>query len=86
MGIGNLALLLIGLLILERNAFSVLDAIYWLVVIAVLMARLMDIRRFGGRTIDNEPASMHHFRRYVLKLPLVAAGFWAFAHILPLVL
>jgi hypothetical protein len=82
MGFGNLSLLMLGLLIIEENRFSTLDFIYWAIVVALGVARLVDISRFQGRTIEGEPATMRHFRRYAWRLPLIAAGFWITAHLL----
>lgn len=80
MGFGNMALVLIAILIIQRRAFSALDAAYWVVVAALLAARYVDIARFAGRTTDGEPAMMWHFRRYALRLLLIAAALWAGVH------
>ena len=82
MAFGNLTLLMIGVVIVEQKRFSALDILYWFVVIALGVARLVDIKRFDGRTIEGEPATMLHFRRYAWRLPLMAAGVWIAAHLL----
>lgn len=82
MGFGNAALALIAVLIVQREGFSTLDIFYWVIVIALAVARLVDITRFAGSTIEGEPATMMHFRRYAWQLPLIAAGVWIMAHLL----
>jgi hypothetical protein len=80
MGFGNLALTLTAILIIQRRSFSAMDAAYWVVVAALLAARYVDITRFAGRTLEGEPAMMMHFRRYALRLLLIAAALWAGVH------
>ena len=82
MAFGNLALLMMAVVIVEQKRFSSLDIIYWVIVIALGLARLVDITRFEGRTIEGEPAPMVHFRRYAWRLPWAALGIWAVAHLL----
>lgn len=85
MAFGNLALLMLALLIFQRKGFSALDAAYWAVVAALGGARYADIARFDGLTASGEPATMRHFRRYVLGLFAVATGLWVCMHLLGLV-
>lgn len=82
MAFGNLALLAVAGLIVERNAFSIFDAIYWLLVIALAAARYADIRRFNGLTVDGEPATAVHLRLYLIKLIILAAVLWAVVHLI----
>lgn len=82
MAFGNLALLMLALVIFQRGGFSLLDGVYWAVVVAPAGARYTDIGRFGGLTTSGEPATMRHFRRYVIGLVLLAAGCWASVHVL----
>jgi hypothetical protein len=80
MGFGNVAVLALAALIAVRGAFSALDAIYWLIVIVLAAARYLDIRRFNGLTIEGEPATPVHLRRYLNRLFILAAGLWAVVH------
>jgi len=82
MAFGNLALLMLAVLVIKEKRFSPLDLVYWGVVLALGVARFVDIRRFAGRTIDDEPATMLHFRRYAWRLPLLAGVLWIGAHLL----
>ena len=82
MAFGNLALVMIAIVIVRQQRFSVLDVAFWLIVIAAAVARLVDIKHFDGRTVEGEPATMIHFRRYAWRLPVVAAILWSAAHLL----
>jgi hypothetical protein len=73
-------LLAIAALIADRSEFSPLDGIYWLIVGALALARYLDIRRFDGRTIDGDPATPVHLRRYLMRLFMLAVGLWVVVH------
>lgn len=47
---------------------SILDAVVWLTVLLMLIARRVDIVRYSGRTMDGEPATLEDWRRYVAVL------------------
>lgn len=42
--------------------------IYWLTVVAIIVARLVDIRFFRGDTYDGKPATMRHWIRHAALL------------------
>lgn len=44
---------------------SLLDVVVWLTVLAMIVARRIDIVRYAGRTMDGEPATLADWRRYV---------------------
>lgn len=77
-GVGILAILTI--VIARRAAFSVVDVIFWTVVLLVAAVRLVDITRFNGETADGEPATVATWRRYVVTLVAVAGVAWGLAH------
>ena len=78
--VGNAALLLLAVLITEQKAFSRLDVAFWMTVAALILLRYIDITRLNGLTADGEPASLKHWRRYVLLLLLIAGCLWVLAH------
>jgi hypothetical protein len=82
MGAGNIALLFLAMTIFRAARFSVLDAVYWVVVAAVIGARYADITRFHGRTPSGEPATMRHFFRYLITILIVTSALWVVAHAL----
>lgn len=82
MGLGNFALVICAVLAARRPAPSLLDGIYALIVVSLIIARYVDISRYRGETVDGDPASMSHWRRYVLALVPTAAAIWLFARFL----
>lgn len=58
---------------------SFLDAVVWVTTGLMLLARWLDITRFNGRTVSDEPATLGHWRRYVALLVGVTLGAWLFA-------
>jgi len=47
--------------------------IFWLIALALILARYVDIKFLKGETADNKPATLKHWRRYSVIL-LSAAG------------
>jgi hypothetical protein len=82
MGLGNLGLVICALLAGRRPAPSPLDGVYVAIVISVIVARYLDISRFGGGTVDGDPATMGHWRRHALGLVPVAVALWLGARFL----
>ncbi|MBK7825607.1 hypothetical protein [Nannocystis sp.] len=80
--VGNGLLYLSLVLIASRHAPlpSYLDVIAGAAVLAMIGARRVDIVRFGGRTVQDEPASLADWRRFSLLLVVVAAVSWLIAH------
>lgn len=59
---------------------SSLDLVVGVTLILMLVARWLDITRFSGRTFADEPASMHHWRRYAVLLVGSTLATWSLAH------
>jgi hypothetical protein len=55
------------------------DVTFWVVVGIVIALRYLDVRRFRGRTMDGDPATMHHVVRYAMGLVGGAALLWTLA-------
>jgi hypothetical protein len=75
---GNAGLAILAALISKQTpwTFSVLDGSFWGLVAALLVARYLDIARFGGLTVNNEPANRGHWVRYAIKLVIISALLW----------
>lgn len=85
--VGGEALLMVFCFkIFQKKVFSVLDAVFWVTVLAMALVRYVDISRFHGQTADSQPAGMGHWRRYVLLLLAASVALWALAHGLPYLL
>jgi hypothetical protein len=71
-------------LIAQSSGPSELDAVYAATVVAMAVARYVDIVRFLGTTSEGEPATVGHFWRYVVVLMLGAGAAWGAAHLVGL--
>lgn len=56
------------------------DALFWGLVIALVIARYLDVERFGGRTADGQPASLSDVRSYAVRLFGGSLALWAAVH------
>jgi hypothetical protein len=61
------------------------DALFWVVVVAVLVVRYIDIFRYDGKTAEMKPATPRDFRRYAIGLVITCAALWTCAQSVQLV-
>jgi hypothetical protein len=80
MMVGPCVLFFLAFFIAERRGLSALDLAYWSVVLAAILARHVDVTRLEGQTDDGKPATLGHWRRFVLLMVLVAGAVWILAH------
>lgn len=80
---GNAALFMLAILIFQKRGFSFLDAVFWAIVAALVLLRYMDITRLHGLTSNSEPATLKHWRMYVIRLIVASAAMWGLAHGIP---
>jgi len=80
--VGNIALFAAVASISRQPAwtFSILDVIYFGIVVAVIAARFADITWFDGTTVKNEPVTRSTFIRYSAVLVSLACLLWLAAH------
>ena len=83
---GNAALFMLAILIFQKSGFSFLDAVFWAIVAALVLLRYMDITRLKGLTSNSEPATLKHWRMYVIRLLVASAAMWGLAHGIPCLL
>lgn len=78
MAFGNLLLLVFAALIAKTSpwTFTVMDLGYWAIAALLMLARFLDITRFGGETSSGTPATRSHFNRYAIGLSLTAVAMW----------
>ncbi len=81
--LGPVLLFALAGLIAQRGGYSIIDILFGAGVAVVVFARLLDISKFEGTTLEGEPATMSHFWGYSLKLLMAATGAWLIAHWLP---
>lgn len=77
--VGNIALAAAALAIYNAPGWSIADLAFWLIVGLLIGARYLDIVRYQGTTAHGEPATIAHFKRYVLMLCVTATAVWAAA-------
>lgn len=82
MMMGPLGLLLAALSVYLSAGWTIADAAVWLIVGLLIAARYVDIARFKGETIQDQPATMTHFRRYVPLVLSAGAALWLLARAL----
>jgi hypothetical protein len=78
-GIGGFTVLIalaVMILRVEPWTFSIRDALYWLVTAAMIVARYVDVRRYGGKTSLGAPAHQKDVWKYALGLAGAAAALW----------
>jgi hypothetical protein len=78
---GPAALLLVAskIAFVPRWTPTEIDAVYCLLTIAIVLARIIDARRFGGTTADGSPLSRRALRGWMLAVTWSAASAWAIA-------
>jgi hypothetical protein len=82
MAFGNLALLAAWMQVMASERIGTPDALYVGVVLALLLARYVDITRLNGMTIHTERATRADLRRYVVALSVLALLGWLVARLL----
>ena len=71
---GYAALLFLAIFIAHGRGRAALDLVFWAIVLGLVAIRHIDITRLGGLTKDGDPASLQHWRKYVVFLLAVSAG------------
>jgi hypothetical protein len=82
MAIGNVALFFSAMLIARDGGItlSILDAVYWAVILSLLAVRYLDIRHFKGDTANGVPATMRDYRTYAWMTLALGTVIWLAAH------
>jgi hypothetical protein len=82
MMMGNMALGLCAVFITINSIpyFSVYDFIYWMIVVMLIIARYIDVKKLNGLTADGDPATPAHWRRHTFLLILVSVPLWIISH------
>jgi hypothetical protein len=82
MAFGNVVLLLAWMEVAASERIGTADAAYGGVVLALILARWVDVTRLNGMTVRAEPATRAHFARYAIVLSAVALLGWFLARLL----
>jgi hypothetical protein len=81
MVVGNLVLLTVAVEIVREPQWTltIKDALFWGVVAGLIVLRYVDVARLGGRTVNDEPATPRHLKRYASILLASSTALWLFA-------
>lgn len=56
--------------------FSILDGVFWGLILLSVFAKLVHVRKFHGMNTENKPSTMADFWGYSIKLLVLAGGIW----------
>ena len=79
---GNAILFITSIFIFEHKGgmFHTADAVFWITVAALVLARYLDMKLGTGLTATGMPASMAHWRKYVTLLLICSTAVWVLSH------
>jgi hypothetical protein len=78
---GSAILLFSAIGIIRHEGFlSIADGAFWAALAACIALRYVDVKYLHGHTAAGEPATMAHWRRYVLTMLGLGAAVWGIAH------
>jgi len=90
--IGRLVWMLVGPMVLAAITYNIVtrgvgwltvwDATYGIVVLLTIAGRWVEMRSGSALTATGEPATIEHFKRYLVILLVVAAVVWVVANAL----
>jgi hypothetical protein len=82
--VGNMALFFLAISIGQTAPFKLSwrDAAFLVVVLALALARFVDISFLDGRTTEDKPATLADWRRYTVWLLAAGVAVWFAAHAL----
>ncbi|GEM_PF-347988 len=82
MMIGPMALGLCAVFIAINSIpyFSIHDFTYWMIVVMLITARYIDVKKLNGLTADGDPATPAHWRRHTFLLIVVSLPLWIISH------
>jgi hypothetical protein len=81
---GN-AILFISVIVIAQNKggiFHTADVVFWITVLMLLIVRYLDIQYCGGYTATDKPATMSHWKKYLILLLLCSGAMWLLGHII----
>ena len=81
--LGNAILLFtaISIFLHKGEILHTADIVFWVTVAAIIIARYLDIKIWNGFTATGQPASMAHWRKYVVVLLIGSTATWIILHV-----
>ena len=82
--IGNVILFFTAIVILRHKgeAFHTADIVFWGIVMALALARYLDIKLWDKSDATGKPASTTRWRKYAVVLLVCSAVIWVLSHII----
>lgn len=82
--IGNVIVVLLAMKIVTHKIQIpfLFDFFYWLAAISLIVTRFIDIRYLNGQTVESEPATMTHWKKYAVGVFLISLCIWIIAHVI----
>ncbi len=80
--VGGVVMLLVLTITISQEppwTLTAKDVAFWAVVGIVVALRYIDVKRFRGRTMEGEPATVRHVVRYAIGLVGASALLWTLA-------
>ena len=85
MMIGNVILVFSAISIFQRKseawAWGVADIVFWVTVVAIAVARYLDIQVWKGFTAMGTPATKADLPKYLVMLGIFSTALWGLAHL-----
>jgi hypothetical protein len=81
MAVGNLLMAGAAVLVARGKFPIIMDAVFWMLTLGLVAVRYIDIARCKGLTSTGEPATLQHWRRYSVRLLVVAAVLYVSARL-----
>jgi hypothetical protein len=81
MVLGNVALVLCAALVAKGTAPIATSVAFFAIAIGLIVVRYVDIVRFKGDTSEGKPATLTDWRRYTVRLAVIAPVLWALARL-----
>lgn len=82
--IGNVVLFFSALFILQHKGpvFYNTDIVFWCIAVAIVFARLLEIKLYGSQTNDGKLVTIAHWRRYAAIFMSLTTLLWIVVHLI----
>ncbi|MDD5772386.1 MAG: hypothetical protein PHX78_02855 [bacterium] len=69
-------LIAINIVVKKHNSIMLLSIFYFMNIIGLIISRYIDIKYLNGQTTEYEPATMNHWKNYLIKTTGIYLGLW----------
>jgi len=78
--LGPIVVVVGAMIVARSDGFSWRDVLPWAAGVFLVVARYVDVTRYGGTTADGEPATTDHAKRFAAMAAAITVGAWLSAH------